>query len=185
MYKSVFTIVSLWFVISVNTAAAHDSRVPYATQLTDGEIAYIYLQANQFDVEEAKLGIARGTAPEVKQHGEMVAKDHSGVIAAFEGILMEHGIKPTAPSDNAATEQHHQAVIDSLRARSGANFDREYITEAIIDHRAFIALVSETLLPTVKEPALAAHLKEVLPAFKKHLAMTIEASRKLDIPDAK
>jgi predicted outer membrane protein len=75
--------------------------VPYATQLRDGEIAYIYLQANQFDVEEAELGIARGTAPEVKQHGEMVAKDHSGVIAAFEGILMEHGIKPTAPSDNA------------------------------------------------------------------------------------
>jgi hypothetical protein len=95
---------------------------------------------------------------------------------------MEHGIKPTAPSDNATTEQHHQAVIDSLRARSGANFDREYITEAIIDHRVFIALVSETLLPTVKEPALAAHPKEVLPAFKKHLAMTIEASRKLDIP---
>jgi hypothetical protein len=50
MYKSVFTIVSFWIVISVNTAAAHDSRVPYATQLTDGEIAYIYLQANQFDV---------------------------------------------------------------------------------------------------------------------------------------
>ncbi|MGB6767003.1 MAG: hypothetical protein WBE50_02735 [Methyloceanibacter sp.] len=45
--------------------------------------------------------------------------------------------------------------------------------------------MSETLLPTVKESALAAPLKEVLPAFKKHLAMTIEASRKLDIPDAK
>ena len=58
MYKSVFTILSLYFVISVNTAAAHDSRVPDAAHLTDGEIAYIYLQANQFDVEEAKLGIA-------------------------------------------------------------------------------------------------------------------------------
>ena len=136
-------------------------------------------------MEETKLGIARGTAPEVKQHGEMLAKDHSGFIAAFERIFMKHDIKRTAPSDNAATEQRHQAVIDSLRTRSGANFDREYITEAIIDYRAFIALVSETLLPTVKEPALAAHLKEVLPAFKKHLAMTIEASRKLNIPDAK
>ena len=102
-------------------------------------------------MEETKLGIARGTAPEVKQHGEMLAKDHSGFIAAFERIFMKHGIKRTAPSDNAATEQRHQAVIDSLRTRSGANFDREYITEAIIDYRAFIALVSETLLPTVKE----------------------------------
>src|SRR6478672_12179346 len=95
MYKSVFAIVSLWFVISVNTAAAHDSRVPYATQLTDGEIAYIYLL----------------------------------ISSTWRGPSVE------------------------------------------------------TLLPTVKEPALAAHLKEVLPAFKKHLAMTIEASRKLNIPD--
>ena len=39
MYKSVFTIVSLWFVMSVNTIATRDSRVAYATQLTDGEIA--------------------------------------------------------------------------------------------------------------------------------------------------
>lgn len=183
MYKSIFTIVGLCFVISA-AAAAHDPKVADAAQLTDGEIAYIYLQANQFDVEEAELGIARGTAREVKQH-EMVANDHRGVITAFEGILMEHGIKPTAPSDNAATEQRHRAVIDTLKARSSADFDREYITEAIIDHRAFIALVSETLLPSVKEPALAVHLKEVLPAFKKHLAMTIEASRKLNIPNAK
>jgi len=47
-------------------------------------------------VEETKLGIARGTAPEVKQHGEMLAKDHSGFIAAFERIFMKHGIKRTA-----------------------------------------------------------------------------------------
>ena len=58
MYKSIFTIVGLCFVISA-AAAAHDPKVPDAAQLTDGEIAYIYLQANQFDVEEAELGIAR------------------------------------------------------------------------------------------------------------------------------
>jgi predicted outer membrane protein len=74
---------------------------------------------------------------------------------------MERGIEPTAPSDSAATEQRHQAVLDSLKARRGADFDREYITEAMIDHRAFIALVSETLLPAVKEPALASHLGDV------------------------
>src|SRR6478752_1046453 len=45
MYKSIFTIVGLCFVISA-AAAAHDPKVPDAAQLTDGEIAYIYLQAN-------------------------------------------------------------------------------------------------------------------------------------------
>jgi len=31
-------------------------------------------------VEETKLGIARGTAPEVKQHGEMLAKVTAGSL---------------------------------------------------------------------------------------------------------
>jgi len=38
MYKSIFTIVGLCFVISA-AAAAHDPKVPDAAQLTDGEIA--------------------------------------------------------------------------------------------------------------------------------------------------
>jgi predicted outer membrane protein len=80
MYKSVITIVSLCFAIGANTALAHEPKAPDAAQLTDGEIAYIYLQANQFDVEEAKLGIAQGSAPEVKQHGEMVARITAGSL---------------------------------------------------------------------------------------------------------
>ena len=185
MRKSTVAILSLCFMVSANAREAENANVTGTAKLTDGEIAYIYIQANQFDVEEAKLGIARGTAPEVKQHGEMVAKDHGGVIASFEGILTEQGIEPTAPSGNAPTVQQHQAVIDALKARSGADFDREYLTEAIIDHRAFIALVSEILLPDARNPALASHLKEVLPAFKKHLSMSIEAAKKLDVSDAR
>ena len=54
MYKSIFTIVGLCFVISA-AAAAHDPKVPDAAQLTDGEIAYIYLQANQFEWKRPSL----------------------------------------------------------------------------------------------------------------------------------
>jgi putative membrane protein len=185
MRKSIVTIVGLCLIVSVNFGAAEKAKATEIARLTDSEIAYIYLQANQFDVDEAKLGIARGTASEVKEHGEMVVKDHGGVIAAFEGLLTEQGIKPMAPSDDAATVQHHQAVMDSLKSRSGADFDREYLTQAIISHRAFISLVSETLIPAARNPALASHLKEVLPAFKEHLSMTIESAKRLNLPDAR
>jgi putative membrane protein len=154
-------------------------KVADATQLTDGEIAYIYLQGNEFDVEEAELGVARGTASDVKEHGEMVAKDHRGVVETFEGILTKNGIKPIAPPDDAATLERHHAVMADLKARSGANFDREYLTQAIIGHRAFIALVNERLLPAARNPEIASHLKGVLPAFEKHLAMTIAAAKRL------
>jgi predicted outer membrane protein len=171
MRKSIITIVGLCFMISAGAAEA--------AKLTDGEIAFVYLQANQFDVEEGKLGVARGSASEVTQHGQMVAKDHGAVVAAFEKLLTEQGIKPTEPTDNEASVQRHQQVMDSLKERSGTDFDREYLSQAIIGHRAFIALVSETLLPAASNAALASHLKEIMPAFKQHLAMTIEAAKKL------
>lgn len=154
--------------------------VANVSQLTDSEIAYIYVQANQFDVEETELGIARGTASGVKQHGEMVARDHRGVVVAFQGLLAANNITPVAPPGNSATVEQHQAIIGNLKARTGVDFDREYLTQAIIGHREFISLVSETLPPAAGNPALASHLKEVLPAFRHHLSMTMAAAKALD-----
>lgn len=155
------------------------STAANAAQLTDAEIAYTYLQSNLFDVEEAELGIARGTAAEVKEHAEMVTRDHRGVVKAFEDLLAKEGIKPVAPSGFEATAKQHQAEMADLRERSGADFDREYLTRAIVSHRAFIGTVRDTLLPEVKNSTLAAHMKEVLPAFKEHLSMTIQAAKKV------
>jgi predicted outer membrane protein len=84
-----------------NAGAATLVPVANLAQLTDGEIAYIYLQANLFDVEGAELGVARGTASGVKQHGEMVAKDHRSVVVAFQGILTQNNIKPVPPPTTA------------------------------------------------------------------------------------
>lgn len=182
MRKSIVTIVGLCFLASAS--AAETVKGADAAKLTESEAAYIYLQANAFEVERARLGIACGTAPEVMQHAEMVAKDHGAVIAAFVGLFAEQRFKLTAPSDDAATVHRHQAIMDDLKRRSGADFDREYLTEAIITHRAFIASVRE-MLPAVSNPALAAHLKEVLPAFKQHLALTIDATRKLNVSSAR
>ena len=180
MQRSITPVAALVFMICAATAplSANAAQVAGAAPLTDGEIAYVYLHYNQFDVDEAELGIARGTAPEVKQHGEMVANDHRGVIKAFEGILAKDGIEPIAPADFDATVKQHQAAIDTLKHKSGITFDRDYFTSAIINHRAFIDLVRETLLPTVKDQALASHFESVLPAFAEHLYMTVAAAKK-------
>ena len=70
-----------------------------APTISDGEIAYLYLQANLFEVETAELARAQGTAPEVKHHGDEVAKDHRGVVKMFEELLLKNGIKPITAAD--------------------------------------------------------------------------------------
>lgn len=173
-------VAALFFTIgaAISSSGAHAAQGADATQLTDGEIAYIYLHYNQFDVEEAELGVARGTASEVKQHGEMVANDHRGVIKAFEAILAKDGIEPVAPADFDAALKQHQSVMAKLKDKSGVAFDRDYFTYAIINHRAFIDLVRQRLLPAVTNPELEAHFQSTLPAFTKHLYLTVAAAKK-------
>jgi predicted outer membrane protein len=173
-------VAALFFTIgaAISASGAHAAQEADAIQLTDGEIAYIYLHYNQFDVEEAELGVARGTAPEVKQHGEMVANDHRGVIKTFEAILAKDGIEPVAPADFDAALKQHQAIMAKLKDKSGVAFDRDYFTYAIINHRAFIDLVRERLLPAVTNPELESHFESTLPAFTQHLYLTVAAAKK-------
>jgi putative membrane protein len=160
-------------------------KVADSAQLTDGEIAYIYLQANLFEVETAELGMALGTSEDVKQHGEMVARDHRGVVKMFEELLHMNRITPIETSGSAASIAQQQAVMTNLKAQNRADFDKAYLTHEAGNHRAVIDAIRNTLLPAAKNPAIAAHMKDVLPAFEHHLSMTLEAAKKAGISETK
>lgn len=168
-------------IYAANSPRSIVARVANSDQLTDGEIAYIYLQANLFEVEKAELGMARGTAPKVREHGVMVAKDHRGVVIMFEKLLKKIGLKPTPHAGSAAALKKHNEVVADLKSRSGSDFDRAYLIHEIANHRAVIKAIRESLLAAVKSEAVSAHLNEVLPAFEHHLATTISAGEKLGI----
>ena len=160
-------------------------KVADSAQLTDAEIAFIYLQANLFEVETAELGMTHGTSNDVKQHGEMVARDHRVVVKMFEELLHMNHIKPVETSDSALNIAQHLAVMTNLKARKGADFDKAYLAHEAGNHRAVIDAIRNTLLPAVKNPAIAGHMRDVLPAFEHHSSMTLEAAKKAGIPEAK
>jgi putative membrane protein len=160
-------------------------KVADSAQLPDGEIAFIYLQANLFEVETAELGMTLGTSDDVKQHGEMVARDHRGVVKMFEELLHMNHINPVETSGSAASIAQHLAVMTDLKTRKGADFDKAYLAHEAGNHRAVIDAIRNTLLPAVKNSAVAGHMKDVLPAFEHHLSMTLEAAKKAGIAETK
>ncbi len=153
-----------------------------AAALTDGEIAYLYIQANLFEVELAELGKSVGTSDDVKQHGNMVAKDHRGVIKRFEELLHQNHIKPVATAASAAALTQHQAAVAALMARKGTEFDNAYLAHEASNHRAVIDALRTILLPAVKNEAIAAHMHDMLPAFEHHLAVTLDAAKRVGKP---
>ncbi|MFN3623538.1 MAG: DUF4142 domain-containing protein [Hyphomicrobium sp.] len=149
--------------------------------ISDGEIAYIYIQANLFEVETAKLGGAQGTASEVKKHGEDVAKDHGGVVKMFQELLLKSNVKPVADAGSAERVAAQEKVVADLKQKSGADFDRAYIAHEVANHRAVIKALRETIIPATSNAQLIAHFNAVLPAFEHHLAMTIDAAKSLGV----
>lgn len=159
-------------------------RVADHASLSDGEIAHLYIQANLFEVDTADLGRAQGTAPQVKQHGEAVAKDHGGVVKMFEELLLKTGIKPVADAGSAERVAAHSKIVSDLKQKSGADFDKAYISYEAANHRAVIKALRETLIPATQNAQIVAHFNAVLPAFEHHLAMTLDAAKALGVGDA-
>lgn len=158
-------------------------RVADRATLSDGEIAHLYIQANLFEVDTAELGRAQGTSPQVKQHGEAVAKDHGGVVKMFQELLLKTGIKPVADAGSAQRVAAHSKIVSDLKQKSGADFDKAYISYEASNHRAVIKALRETLIPATQNPQVVAHFSAVLPAFEHHLAMTLDAAKALGVDD--
>jgi len=157
-------------------------RVHDAPSLTDGEMAYLYIQANLFEVETAELARTQGTAPQVKVHGDEVARDHRGVVKMFEELLLKNGVKPITAADSTQRVAAQEKVVSGLKQKTGADFDRAYIAHEVENHRAVIKVVREIFIPAAKNAQLTAHFKDVLPAFEHHLAMTLDAAKALGVP---
>lgn len=149
--------------------------------LDDQTILAIYDQVNKFDVETAELGLKKGHSEEVKSLANMVFNDHSGVRKGVKDLANKLNVKLVLPASRIEAENGHQAVMASLKAKSGTEFDRAYLQHEITFHTAAIQAVREVLLPGATSPKLKEHFQAVLPAFEHHLAMTLIAEKKLNM----
>jgi putative membrane protein len=146
------------------------AAVPAAAQkLDDPTIVAIFDAANTADMETAALGAERATDPRVKELGRMFARDHEQVRQQGRDLAKKLGVTPTPPADEKAAKDQ-AAAMASLRAKSGAEFDRAFLAHEIAFHRAVIDAITKTLLPAIQNAELKSLVQKVAPAFQAHLA---------------
>ena len=152
-----------------------------AGELSDAEIIGVYSQVNSFDIETALIGQTLGASDAVRELGQMVSRDHSGVRSGVHALAADIGVIPVLPPARIEAAREHDAVVMSLRALNGAEFDAAYLRHEVAFHRAAIAAVETLLMPGAENDALRDHFADVLPAFRHHLQMTIEAANALGV----
>lgn len=116
------------------------------------------------EVEVGKVAQEKGASSDVKDFGARMVKDHSKINDQLKDVASKMGV--TVPDKvNAA----HQAMIDKLSAKSGAEFDTAYVKMMVKDHEKDIAEF-EKADKEVSNADLKKFIEDSVPVMKDHLA---------------
>lgn len=156
----------LFTFISVFVLAA--TAVP-AQALTDAQIASIVVTANQVDVEAGRLAASEGATEAVREFGELMVSDHTGVNRAAVELVTRLGVTPEDNPTSRDLKAAGERNLAKLETLNGLAFDEAYIDHEVAYHEQVIDALDRTLIPNAQNEELKALLVEVRPAFVAHL----------------
>jgi putative membrane protein len=162
---------------SANTKAAPTKAPPkqlsareQRSGLNDARIAAMVLAANNTDISYARLVPSRAERPDVKDFGQRMLTDHTGVNTAVNDLLTKLNV---TPEDNQASLDFRDESAnrrDEMRELMGYAFDSTYIENEVSYHVKFLATIDSVLIPAARNKDLKALLTSVRPAVAAHLA---------------
>ena len=155
------------FVVSAALVPAVAQENP---KLSDAEVAFVAVVANQIDISYADIAKQKSQNPEILKFAETMTNDHRAVIGQASALVKKLGV---TPKDNAVSQKllsDAEKTEKQLKATSKRSFDKAYIDNEVAYHKAVISAVEGLLIPETENSELKALLGNVLPALKTHLA---------------
>ena len=144
----------------------------------DAQIAHIAVTANSIDSAAGVLAKSKAQSKAVKDFAQTMITDHTQVNKQAVALATKLGV---TPEDNDVSQQLNsgaQTSQESLKAKSGADFDSAYMDHEVTFHQAVLDALDSTLIPDAQNAELKDLLTKVRPAIAAHLerAKSIRAS---------
>lgn len=165
-------------VISAIPGATRSAPPTRNAQLDDATIVAIFDGANSADIETGLLAARKGQSADVREFGQMLARDHKQVQGLGRDLAAKLKVTPTPPANDAAAKDH-AAAMKRLGGLSGAAFDHAFLQHEAAFHKAVIDAVQTTLLPAIQNAELKALVVKVAPAFQAHMLAAQNLEHKL------
>jgi putative membrane protein len=146
---------------------------------TDPQIAAIVVTANQVDIDAGKLAQSKASSKEVKQFGQQMVADHTGVNKSATQLVTKLKVKPESNPTSESLKKGGTDNIAALKKLKGAEFDKAYVDHEVEYHQTVLDAMDKTLIPSAKNEELKALLVKVRPAFVAHLDHAKQLQSKL------
>lgn len=177
MKKFIYPVLGLALMVSVQSCM-DNYKAKYLNEKTltdDGGIALIKngLEGGMTEIAASKIAVKNSQNPKVVSFAQQLIADHS---KADSTLLWIKDDKMLTEKDTISGE--HKEMLDSLQTKTGASFDRAYITMMIHDHKEAIDLFKDA--SDDKNQTIQDFARQTLPTIEDHLKMAkdIDASMK-------
>lgn len=120
-------------------------------------------EANQKEIQMAKMAEQKGKSKDVIAYAKMIVKDHTAADQKVMAFAKKHKVE--LPAATAPAKHEHAAAME----RGGPDFDAHFTQGMLEDHKKTIAELTQ-IRETTGDARLKALIAELLPALKKHEA---------------
>jgi putative membrane protein len=151
-------------------AAAPAKSQENGPPLNDAQIAHVAVTANAIDIEMGEIARTRGSDERVREFAERMITDHTAVNEQAAALASRLGVTPAANAISGSLRDGAEAAKRTLRAASGADFDRAYMAHEVDYHRSVLQALDQTLIPSTTNGELRALLEQARGAIAAHLA---------------
>ena len=139
----------------------------------DAEFARDAASGGMMEVQLGKMAGERAASSQVKEFGNRMEKDHSKANAELKKIAAKKNIK--LPTE---LEAKHKATVNKLSKLKGQEFDREYMSTMVEEHKEDIEKFQQQA-DKGNDPELKKFAQEHVPILKKHLQLAQQTHKQV------
>lgn len=154
---------------TLGTILCFSAAPALAQSITDAQIASIVVTANQVDIDAGTIAASRANSDAVREFGQLMATDHSGVNKAAGELVAKLKVTPQDNPTSQALKAGGEKNVARLKTLTGAAFDQAYVDHEVAYHQQVLDALDKTLIPGASNAELKALLVKVRPAFVAHL----------------
>lgn len=161
------------------SAAAEAPASPAAPTVTDPQIAAIVVAANDADIAAGRLAASTSKNAKIKEFAQRMITDHTGVNKAAVALVTKLNVTPEESAISRQQTDKGAQVRESLKGKTGADFDRAYIESEVTYHVDLLGAIDSVLIPSSQNAELKALLEQTRPAVEAHLKLARELQSSL------
>ena len=155
------------------------STLPGTISYSDADIAGIIRTANQGEVDQGQVAIARANSDEVRAFARMMVSDHSQALTKANDLFSRINVTPNDFDLTGNLKSNSQQTVSNLNTYSGADFDQKYIQSQIDAHQWLLNSLDSTLIPSAHNRQLRDFLQTTRSVVSTHLNRAREIQQTL------